>query len=455
MGDALNTAPSHRDDRYSWYVAGVLALASAFAQLDRQIMGLLTEPVKADLGLSDLEVSLLQGLAFVLMHALMAFPMGWATDRLPRRTVLATGIMAWSLATAACGLAWSFASLFFARFAVGIGEAVLWPGAQSLVPDYFTAERLPKAFTIFQIGAYLGNGGAFAVGGLILTAAGGWTAQGVPLLGSLEPWQATFLLVAAPGPIVALLMLTVREPERRKNAALGDQAAQPESFAAFLRSSRAFLVSHLATVAASGTVVFGVVAWTPSLFVRSYGWTPAQIGLAYGSIAVLAGGLGTLVSAPLSRALTASGRADGAARANVMDMALGMPLAALFPLAPSPALALTGLAGFSFAVGISSTLMPVLLQLATPHAFRGRVGAIYVFASSAIGAALGPIAVAGVTDLVLGDPARLWQSLVLVAAAITPLAIVASVMSHRAFLALTASPTLATKLTNNISATIG
>ena len=409
-------------------------------------MGLLTEPVKADLGLTDLQISLLQGLAFVLMHALMAFPMGWATDRWPRRLVLAGGIFAWSLATAACGLAWSFASLFLARFAVGVGEAALMPGAQSLLPDYFGPDRLPKAFALFQAGAYIGNGGAFAIGGLILAAATSWNGLALPLVGELAPWQATFLVVALPGPLVALLMLTVREPGRGRRAQSAAATAgnshdagsghSGSNFARFLRASRGFLVPHLATVATSGTVVFGVVAWTPSLFVRSFGWAPAEIGVAYGSIAVVAGGLGTLASAPLARLLDTARPGRSPARANVLAMMLAMPLAATFPLAPSPFVALGCIAGFSFAIGLSSTLMPVLLQLATPQAFRGRIAAIYVFASSAIGAALGPVAVASVTDLIIGDPDMLWLSITIVSGAIAPFAILASLLTVRGFTAL-------------------
>lgn len=443
--------PPQTDGRgwYPWYVAGVLALASALAQLDRQIMGLLTEPVKADLGLSDLQVSLLQGLAFVLMHSLMAFPIGYMTDRMSRRTLLATGILLWSFATATCGLARSFAGLFMARFAVGIGEAALWPGTQSLLPDYFPPAKLQKAFTVFQVGAYLGNGSAYAIGGIILAAASAWDSITIPLIGELKPWQITFMLVALPGPLVALLMLTVREPARKVNAALAGAAAAPEGFAEFLKSSRTFLFAHLTTVATSGIVVFGIVAWTPSYFVRSFGWTPAEIGVAYGSIAMIAGGLGTLLSNPIARALDRGGQLAGTARANVLAMAVGMPVAALFSLSPSPLLALAGLGVISFAVGVSSTLMPVILQLATPHAFRGRVGAIYVFASSAIGAALGPMAVAAVTDLVFRDPTRLWQSLAVVSGIIAPIAIVSSLLSYRAFLALTDPEVPATNMTNS------
>lgn len=421
---------------YPWYVACVLGLASALAQLDRQIMGLLTEPVKADLGLTDLQVSLLQGLAFVLMHSLVAFPMGYLTDRWSRRALLAAGIFFWSLATSACGLARSFAGLFAARFAVGIGEAALMPGTQSLLPDYFAPAQLPKAFTIFQIGAYLGNGSAYAIGGLILAAASAWDGISLPLLGELKPWQLTFILVAAPGPLVALLMLTVREPARKANPVLRAAVAAPTSFATFLRASRLFLIGHLGTVATSGIVVFGIVAWTPSLFVRSFGWTTAQIGVAYGTTAMLAGGLGTLLSNPLARALAAGGRPGGPTRANVLAVAIGMPVAVLVPLSPTPELALAGLGVFSFCVGISSTMMPVVLQLATPHAYRGRAGAIYVFASSAVGASLGPVIVAAVTDLVFQDATRLWQSLAVVAGAIAPLAIALSMLSHRQYLKL-------------------
>ena len=125
------------DNGYAWYVVVILTIAYVFSFLDRQILSLLVEPIKADLGISDTEMSLLQGLAFGIFHTLLGIPIGRLADRRSRRGIIAAGITIWCLMTAACGLAKNFFQLFIARVGIGVGEAALNPSAFSLISDYF------------------------------------------------------------------------------------------------------------------------------------------------------------------------------------------------------------------------------------------------------------------------------------------------------------------------------
>ena len=130
---------------YPWYVVVILLLAMVVSFIDRQVITLLVAPIRADLGISDTQMSLLMGFAFAIFYVTMGVPIARLADRYSRRTIIAAGIFLWSLATAACGLARSFLQLFTARVFVGVGEATLTPAAYSMIADYFPPERLGRA----------------------------------------------------------------------------------------------------------------------------------------------------------------------------------------------------------------------------------------------------------------------------------------------------------------------
>ena len=133
--------------KYAWYVVFILFLAYTSSFIDRQIMALLVEPIKRDLGLNDTQFSLLHGFAFAIFYTFMGLPLGRLADRRNRKKIIAIGITIWSLLTAACGLAKTFSHLFLARIGVGVGEAALSPAAYSIISDLFPLKRrsLPVA----------------------------------------------------------------------------------------------------------------------------------------------------------------------------------------------------------------------------------------------------------------------------------------------------------------------
>lgn len=199
---------------YRWYVALVLLFAYTVSFIDRQVIGLLVEPIKRDLLLTDTQFSLIAGFAFALFYATIGLLMGRAADRWNRRNLLLLGVLVWVPATAACGYATSFATLFVARALVAVGEAALNPAAYSLLIDYFPPHQRARAMSLYTSGVYLGSGLAFVVGGTVMAAAAGADQVALPVLGALRPWQATFVIVALPGVLVLALMLSVREPLR-------------------------------------------------------------------------------------------------------------------------------------------------------------------------------------------------------------------------------------------------
>lgn len=215
------TAPDRDDEtgypnpRYAWYVVCVLTVAYLLSFLDRQILALLVGPIRQDLDISDTQVSLLGNLAFGIFYTLLGLPLGRAADRFSRRGIIAAGVATWCLMTAACGLARNFVQLFLARVGVGVGEAALNPAALSMISDYFPRRTRGRALTFYNMGVSLGVGVALIFGGQVIA----WVAAAPPVelpgIGVLRAWQTVFILVGLPGLLIALLMLTVREPVRR------------------------------------------------------------------------------------------------------------------------------------------------------------------------------------------------------------------------------------------------
>jgi MFS family permease len=431
--------PAARAGWYPWYVVSILAVAMAISAMDRSILALLIEPIKGDLKLTDFELSLLQGIAFMAFYSTMGLPLGYLADRWSRRNLITIGILLWSLATGVCGLARSFWQLFAGRLSVGFGEASLLPSAYSMLPDYFPPTQLPRALGLFQVGAFLGGGLAFGGGGLVIGMVSASGPIDVPFFGALAPWQVAFLAAAAPGPLVALLMLTVREPQRRVNKMVRREAVDDSGFGRFLASRALFFLGLIGAFAAQSIVANGLAAWTPSFFIRNFGWSASQIGIIYGCLILLTGSTGALLGGYIAALWTRMNKPGAPVRLLLWIIGLYTPCAVFYPLCPDPRLALVLLAGASLIIAASSTMGPTILQLATPEIYRGRAAAFYLFVMMLIGGALGPVAVAAVTDFVFHDPKRLNHAISVVAAVCCPIAFCFALLTYRQFIRVTVS----------------
>jgi MFS family permease len=205
-------AQAETPGRYPWYALGVLTLVYVFNFVDRQIPAILAEPIQADLGLGDAELGFLYGTAFAVFYAVFGIPLGRLADVWVRRSLIATGLFAWSAMTALSATARSFAALGAFRIGVGIGEASATPAAFSMLVDWFPERRRATALSLYSGGLYLGGGLGIFLGGWIVD---GWAAafpESPPL--GLRGWQAAFLAVGLPGLVMALWVRTLREPPR-------------------------------------------------------------------------------------------------------------------------------------------------------------------------------------------------------------------------------------------------
>jgi len=427
-GDTERTAPAAApaeawpDPRRAWAVVVLLALAFTSSFIDRQILSLLVEPVKADLGITDTQFSLLVGLAFSLFYSICGVPLGYLADRKSRRVIISAGVFTWSVMTTMCGFAQNFAQLFLARMGVGVGEATLTPSAASLIADYFPKERRGAAMAVYATGVYWGSGLALMIGGAVIAMIADATTVSIPLIGDMRPWQTVFLMVGLPGLPLAGLMLLIREPKRRGLAADGDaHAGRLLPFAkAHLRAILAVYVGFTLL----GMVVIAYLTWIPALFIRTFGWTAGEIGLAFGVIVTVFGSGGILFGGWLSDRLTRAGRTDAVVRAGLYGGLAAAPLAALAPLLPGPHLLLAGSAAALFCATSTQALPVVAIQTMAPNNLRARLAAFYFLFGSLLIFTLGPTSVALITDYVFGDPAMVRYSLAIACAVFAPLGLV-------------------------------
>ncbi|MCY3792816.1 MAG: MFS transporter [Gammaproteobacteria bacterium] len=226
--------------RYSKYALGVLLVVYIFNFIDRQIISILAEEIKADLGISDAEIGFLYGTAFAVFYAVFGIPLGKLADVWTRKSLISIGLAFWSLMTALSGTARSFAALAAYRFGVGVGEASASPAAFSMLSDYFSPKVRATVLAIYSSGVYIGAGIGLFLGGVIVDAWKDAFPDPAQAPFGLKGWQAAFFAVGLPGLLVAVWMWTLREPVRGMSEGLVVEA-EPHPFRETLRSLQSVL----------------------------------------------------------------------------------------------------------------------------------------------------------------------------------------------------------------------
>jgi len=370
---------------YARYVLGLLFVVYVFNFVDRQILAILLEPIKRDLGVSDTAMGFLTGTAFALFYTFAGIPIARLADRGVRRSVIAVGAALWSAMTAASGLAQSFAQLALARVGVGIGEAACSPPAHSLLSDYFPPERRATALALYAAGIHVG----IAFGYL----AGGWINQAFD-------WRTAFFVVGLPGLGLAVLVrLTVREPARglsEGGEASGDVPATREVLR-FLWSLRSFRHVSFAS-ALTAFAGYGVANWTPTFLVRVHGMGTGEVGTWLGLIAGIAGASGAYLGGHLVDVFRSRDARFGVwipAAAGV----LGLPFVSLLLFWPEPRQALLLSAPGTLLGAVWLGPVFALTQTLVRIRMRAVASAILLFVVNLIGLGLGPQTVGLLNDL--------------------------------------------------------
>ena len=384
------------------------------AFVDRQIISLLVEDIKRDLHVSDTQISLLQGLAFALFYAVAAIPLGRLADSGPRRILIAAGMLLATIATAACGLARSFAQFFVARAGVGIGEAVLTPAGFSMISDMFRPARLALPLSVFTGASFVGSGLALLAGGAAIAWLGTFDHTALPWVGRLSTWQMAFLLAALPGGVMALVLLvTVREPLRRRSA-LAREADQPtlREVLTFCAQHRKIMCAVFGGVSLLAANQFALGAWAPAHFIRNHGWSPSEVGYTYGLIFLFCGTGGVTSGGWLVGRLQRAGWFDAHLRVAMISALGSLPFAATFSVIDNTAASVACLAAAVFLGTLAFGAGPSVLPVLCPPRMRGVVVAAYMLTANLIGQAGGPAVVALFTDYLFGANELVKYSLV-------------------------------------------
>jgi len=424
----------------AWYAVSILVVAFIFSFIDRIIIALLVEPIKQDLGVSDFGIGMLQGLAFAVFYALVGIPIGRWADRHSRRRIIGIGIFLWSLMTAACGLARNFWQLFAARVGVGVGEAALSPAAYSMIADYFPKEKLGRALGVYQAGAFVGAGLSFLIGGLVIRFVMGADALSLPLIGTVRPWQMVFFAVGLPGLIVALLMYTVGEPERRGRLAGHAQGMPLGQVLDYVREHRRLFTAHFCGFALLAVPITTILTWVPAYYTRVLGYSLPDTGLKLGSILIVLSPAGVYVGGWLVDHFQRRGFTDATFRVGIAAALALFPLSYLATTTNNPDIAIWLFGPFVFAASISMAVAPAALQLVTPNQMRAQVSATWMLVLNIVTAGVGPTAVGLISSYVLADEMAVGSAIALVNCASVPIAALLLWWGMKAFRAAVGGP---------------
>lgn len=395
------SAEIQSSDAVRRYTLAVLVVVYTVNFVDRQILSILLEAIKADLGLSDQALGFLAGFAFAAFYAVMGIPIALWADRGNRRNLISLALLIWSVMTALCGLAQNFLHLALARIGVGIGEAGCSPPAHSLISDYYPPEKRATAMGIYSLGIPFG-----IMFGLF---AGGWINQEYG-------WRQAFFVVGIPGILLsALVRFTLQEPQRGASEQRTDSAVNPsigETFR-FLLSRPAFI--HVAAGGALAAFVgYGVISWFPSFLIRTHGMQTGEIGLWLGLIMGIPGGVGIFLGGYLADKL---GQKDTRWYLWIVAVAAiaGLPFGAYAYLSNDPYICM---AFFSIPILLSNFWQAT--SFAQVHGMvglrmRGVSSALLLFIVNIIGLGAGPWFVGLLSDLLAsryGDDSLRWSLMI-------------------------------------------
>lgn len=429
----MATEPDWPRPAYAWYTTGVLMLAYTLSYIDRQVLSMLVGPIKADLGISDTQIGLLQGFAFAVFYTFVGIPMGRLADRGDRRRIIAWGIFFWSLATAACGLARTYWQLFLARVGVGVGEAALSPAAYSMLADSFPPHRRGRALGVYSMGVYLGIGLAAIIGGAVVGGLAQRPPIQVPLVGELAAWHAAFLIVGLPGVLLALWVGTLREPRRQGLAADAPAEVPLTEVLRFLREHRALFGGHFLGFSLLALAFNAVAFWMPPYLQRVHGLSPGEFGTPFGLILAIAGAAGIFAGGAAADFIRRRGVADAELWPGIASALALWPLGVLTAQASDGWSALAWFAAFMFASSFPFAAAASGLQAVSPNRLRGQVSALYLFAVNLAGIGLGSFLTGFVNDYVYADETRIDDSLAWIVTVAAPLAALLLVLARRPF----------------------
>ena len=386
---------------YAWFLTTILLISYTVSFIDRAMINLLSDPIRSDLKLTDIQMGQILGPGFMISYILFSLPIGRMVDKFNRIFVLIGGILLWSIATAAHGFSSDYYSLFVSRAGVGAGEAAVTPASWSIIADLFRPEDRAFPMSFYLMGPYIGQGLALLFGGLVIQL---YTVP-VEILGfTLQPWQMIFLLIAIPGFVLSFGLAFLADPQRK--GIINKEKQKDESFVdviAYIKSK--FSAYFTLMVAASFIVVllYTFQAWVPTYIARVHGWDLSRVGYLFGIVTLISGSLGVLSGPVLERFLDRRGFKNSTHAVFLISastLAVIPPLTFLFV---TEDFILPGMFVISFFITLPMACFASGLQKMTPQNYRGSISGLYVFIMNIVGLSLGPTVVPFFTSVIFQD----------------------------------------------------
>jgi MFS family permease len=408
----------------AWLTIAVLFIYSVFAMVDRQIMTMLVDPIRRDLGISDVQASLLLGFSFAIFYTTIGLVMGWIADRTSRRALIGVSVALWGLASAACGLASNFSELFIARMLVGVGEAALGPAAYSMISDSFPRHRLSLAMSVFIMGGLVGGAIAILAGGFVVAWSTSQASVWLPIIGELHSWRLVFFVTGLPGPFLALLAFLFPEPARLGRTS-APEAGSTAHLVRFLKANAALLALLCIAFGALSMIVNSTFAWSPTVLGRTLHVAPVHIGITIAALLIFAGLPGQIATGWWVDRQAAKGDTTINLRIFLFTLPFAVPAAIIGLLWGDVAVFAVGMIPHYFFAMTFLGVAAAALQLITPNELRGRVSALFTMLITLIGFGIGPTLVALLSTSIDASGMAIGKALAVVLGCAATVALVA------------------------------
>jgi len=412
-----------------WRSVILLCVLFLFSMVDRLVLGLLTVDIGRDLHATDAQLGLVIGTAFAMVYSIAGLPIAHFLDHGNRKRLIVAGVVLWSLMTMLSAFAPNIVALGLCRSGMALGEAVLTPGAVSLIADLFAREKriLPTAcYSAMSV---------ITIGGLIIGAAAFQLAQHLAPVFGLSAWRLTLVLTGLPPLLVGLIFAWIASEPRRgqfDDPVIGDEP--PPGMGAcwvYLRTNRRFYLPLYFATATIMIYLFGIMTWAPTLMIRAHGVSPAKAGYYFGMLGMVLGVAGATVWPRLAVVLGRRGHRDPIMTALATGVAFGTPFITIGAASHSLPLFLAGTGLGLFGCSTVAALMPVAIQSYGPPRMRARLASITSFAQSLIGYGLGPVLIAELAKAWPQNPMALGYALSVAGAVAGPLTAILYVVARR------------------------
>lgn len=403
----------------AWLAVFLLAFLYVISFVDRLILALMIDPIKAELDVSDIQMGLLIGSSFAVFYTLAGIPLARIADKGDRRLVIVAGAVTWGLTTVGCAFADSFAILLLCRIGVGLGEAALVPAALSLIADLFEREKRALPTSIFVTIGACGAAGAMVVGGLVLRWAATADVSFLPILAEMAPWRLTLILVGLPAIVAAgAILVLVDEPARTEPATRESMAFR--ALAGHVADHRRTYAGFFAAATITSVINYSLFAWFPAHLIRSFAVSSPSAGLLFGGIGMAATLAGGLAIPYLASGLANRGYADANMRVSMGCAGLAAPFIAVSLLSTDLDLALMCLAPAIFLQLGAAVLFVASSPLLSPGIYRAQMAALFFLFVNLLGFGAGPPLVALIGESLFTGPRAVANALTVLVAVLVP-----------------------------------